>query len=212
MCTCGMHSVDSQLIMIKTIRWLRTIFHGAVVGNHLNLQHTLNESVAACKYAFAFSHACIAIHPPPRNCHRRCSASSEAACRSDRWRTTSSEPECPWSPRSWREALGSRRLCLHPRPLRRTRTRRQARTVCAHCIWVFFPVGQKKNPKAVIMITAEQKVRLFVLAMCFLRGQKAPQNGRSTVKKVKHRQNEIIFDLREVSCHTKNYSNNRNHT
>lgn len=76
----------------------------------------------------------------------------------------------------------------------------------------FFQSGKKKNPKAVIMITAEQKVRLFVLAMCFLRGQKAPQNGRSTVKKVKHRQNEIIFDLREVSCHTKNYSNNRNHT
>lgn len=34
-------------------------------------------------------------HTPPRSCHRRCSGSSVAACRSDRWRTTSSGPECP---------------------------------------------------------------------------------------------------------------------
>lgn len=56
-------------------------------------------------------------HAPLHSCHTRCSASSAAACRSDRWRTTSSGPGCPWSPRSCRAVLGNHRPYPRPHPL-----------------------------------------------------------------------------------------------
>lgn len=73
--------------------------------------HTHTHTLSVC------THASVFTHTPPHSCHRRCSASSEAACRSDRWRTTSSGPECPWSPRSCRAVPGNHPPYPRPRPL-----------------------------------------------------------------------------------------------
>lgn len=78
---------------------------------HMQWTHTHAHTHSVCTHASAFTHT------PPHSCRRRCSASSEAACRSDRWRTTSSGPECPWSPRSCRAVPGNHPPYPRPRPL-----------------------------------------------------------------------------------------------
>lgn len=94
-----------------------------------------------------YLHTCITntislhshTHPPPHSCHIRCNVSSEAACRSDRWRTTSSGPECPWSPRSCRAVPGNHRPCPRPHPLwRKHIQKRNALTERGmHLMWEF---------------------------------------------------------------------------
>lgn len=87
---CKQHqTADKKQILTKYISLALMHIKISVSILHIKCLSVLNSCIQT------HTHTDTETHTPLHSCHRRCSASSVAACRSDRWRTTSSGPECP---------------------------------------------------------------------------------------------------------------------